>query len=118
MVPSGYGSPEFVQQLSSMVSTLEQQNLGLKASEQAAEAEQGPVSPLLRIPGFCIWHVRFDIMHTLDLGVLTHALPSALTELTAEADVFNARTREERLQLATRSYRAWCAYNNVDSVAK
>ena len=39
-VPSGYGSPEFVQQLSSMVSTLEQQNLGLKASEKAAEAAE------------------------------------------------------------------------------
>ena len=40
VVPIGYGSPEFVQQLSSMVSALEQQNLGLKASEQAAEAAE------------------------------------------------------------------------------
>ncbi len=83
---------------------------------EAAVADKA--SPLLHIPGFCIWRVYFDIMHTFDLGVLTHALPSALTELTAAADVFPASTREGRLQLATRSYRSWCKANKIEAVAK
>ena len=74
---------------------------------EAAESDPGPVSPLLRTPGFCIWREYFDIMHTLDLGVLTHASPSVLTVPTAAADVFPAATREGRLQLATQSYRTW-----------
>jgi hypothetical protein len=85
---------------------------------KAAVADPGPVSPLLHIPGFCIWRVHFDIMHTLDLGVLTHALPSALTELTATAEVFHASTREGRLQMATQSYRLWCKAHKIASVAK
>ena len=85
---------------------------------EAAAADPDPVSPLLRIPGFNIWRVRFDIMHTLDLGVLTHVLPSALTELTAAADVFPASTRAERLELATRSYRTWCKANGIADVAQ
>ena len=80
---------------------------------EAAAADPGPVSPLLKIPGFCIWRVRFDIMHTLDLGILTHALPSALTELTAAADVFPANTRAKRLDLATQSYSNWCQANGI-----
>ena len=84
---------------------------------QAALADRH-ASPLLAIPGFDIWRVRFDIMHTLDLGILAHALPSALTELTAAADVFPARTREGRLKLATQRYRAWCKRNKIASVAK
>lgn len=84
----------------------------------AAATGPGPVSPLLGIPGFNIWRVQFDIMHTLDLGVLTHALPSALTELTAAADVFPAPTREGRLAQATQSYHVWCKANNIASAAK
>ena len=89
-----------------------------KGWRTAAEADPGPVSPLLKIPGFCIWRVHFDIMHTLDLGVLTHVLPSALTELTAAADVFTGETRDDRLNEATKSYREWCKKENIESVAK
>ena len=85
--------------------------------KDAAMADPHAVSPLLHIPGFCIWRVYFDIMHSLDLGVLTHALPSALTELTATADVWNAGTRKDRLKLATQSYHQWCRTNNIASKA-
>ncbi len=34
---------------------------------EAREAER--VSPLVDLPGFDVWKVHFDIMHTLDLGV-------------------------------------------------
>ncbi len=40
-------------------------------------------TPLLKLPAFSIHRVFFDIMHTLDLGVLQLAVPCALKELTA-----------------------------------
>lgn len=88
------------------------------SKDYMSAAATGTVSPLLGIPGFNIWRVQFDIMHTLDLGVLTHALPSALTELTATADVFPAKTREGRLAQATQSYQVWCKANKIASAAK
>ena len=48
--------------------------------------------PLILLPGFCIWHVYFDIMHTMDLGILQIVLASIMWTLTArpERDLFLA----------------------------
>ncbi len=74
-------------------------------------------SPLLLIHGFNIRMVQFDIMHTLDLGILQHALPSALHELLREGH-FGAGSVHAQLKRATREYRCWCRENRVVAQAK
>lgn len=49
--------------------------------------------PLILLPGFCIWHVYFDIMHTMDLGILQIVLASIMWTLTARPGVFRGRSR-------------------------
>jgi hypothetical protein len=88
---------------------------------QSAAAIKHP-SPLLKIRDFCISRVFFDIMHTLDLGVLQQAVPSALAELLGcnsqgaikrlkPSAMFNGRHIEDRLAKATKHYRAWAKRN-------
>ncbi len=85
--------------------------------EEARAAEV--VSPLLDIPGFDIWAVRFDIMHCLDLGVYQVIVSSALAELARTGvGVFRGFTLQSRLEHATRLYRAWCKGHGVATVAK
>lgn len=109
----------------------------------AAAMVAAVVSPLVLIPGFCIWRCYFDIMHTLDLGVYQHAVPAALQELILEpatvgpggdaaaapapvgagaapapVGVFPGATLEERLRSATRAYREWCRQNKIPSVVR
>ena len=52
------------------------------------------VSPLLYIPGFCIFKVMFDVMHDMDLGVLQHAEASTMWELTEDSSVFAGDDRQ------------------------
>ncbi len=75
-------------------------------------------SPLVSVPGFSIWQAQFDIMHTVDLGILQVAVPSALAELTAPGGRFAGESLQERLDAATRHYRAWCREHRIPSVAK
>lgn len=87
----------------------------------AAVEAAGRKSELTGIPGFCIWRCAFDLMHTLDLGVLQHAVPSALQELAegigcrSAGGPFAAATVEARMVEATRMYRDWCAANKITS---
>ena len=83
----------------------------------AAAVGAALVSPLLLLPGFSIRRVFFDCMHCLDLGILQHAVPSALRQLVA-ARVFPGATTDARLAEATRDYRVWCRATGVTSVAK
>ncbi len=86
------------------------------AKEQRAT---GHPTPLLEIPGFNFRRVFFDVMHTLDLGVLQVAVPSALHELVDEG-VFGARRLplDARLLEATAAYHRWCAENRPPAMAK
>ena len=68
---------------------------------------------MLRMPAFNIWRVQFDYMHTVDLGVLQHAVPSALAELCNE--FFEGPNLEERVRAASASYNSWCVANKVES---
>ncbi len=75
-------------------------------------------SPLLALPGFNFELVFFDIMHTLDLGVLQVAVPSALYEVTRDQALFAGSTIEARLLTATRQYHDWCDANGIADRAK
>jgi hypothetical protein len=75
----------------------------------------GAASELVHIPGFCIWRCAFDIMHTLDLGILQHAIPSALQELAVAGGPFPGDSPEAQMVEATRAYHTWCAAHNVQS---
>ncbi len=85
-------------------------------AEWREEQERLGPTPFLEIPGFNIRMVHFDIMHTLDLGILQLALPSALHEL-VHAGEFGEGPLQARLQVATRQYRRWCKRNRVSAVA-
>ncbi len=84
-------------------------------AEQRAQ-RLGP-TPFLEVPGFHVRMVHFDIMHTLDLGILQLALPAALHEL-LHAGFFGEGNVEERLKAATRHYKAWCKRGRVKAQAK
>jgi hypothetical protein len=76
-----------------------------------------PVSPLLDIVGFDHRRVRFDPMHTLDLGVYQVAVPSALVELCTRGGHFDGANVSARLAAATASYRAWVRRTRVPDKA-
>ena len=74
--------------------------------------------PLLLIPGFHIFRVFFDLMHTLDLGVFQLVMPSCLWELTAKDYVWKESTRGKRFAKAYGEYRTWCKGQKVKSITK
>jgi hypothetical protein len=76
-------------------------------------------SPLLLIPGFCIWHCYFDIMHSLDLGVYQTTLASIMWVLTRPGSgVFRGRSRQSKFNSAYRAYKRWCKRLKVQSVVR
>jgi len=90
----------------------------VNGSEWIAGKKHSGTSPLLSFPGFNIWRVQFDIMHTLDLGILQHAIPSALQELCAADGPFKGPTIESRVQAASAAYHKWCRDNHVTTKTK
>jgi hypothetical protein len=76
------------------------------------------VSPLILLVGFCVFHVYFDIMHVVDLGVHQSNVPSALWELTETESVWPGITRQQRFLAAYRDYRAWAKGRRVKAVAR
>ena len=72
-------------------------------------------SPLLHLPAFNSWRVQFDCMHTVDLGVLQHAVPSALQELCAHGGHFAGRNIEQRVAAASVAYNQWCKDTQVSA---
>ena len=74
--------------------------------------------PLYDIPGFHIWRVWVDPMHSMDLGILQKLTPSTLLELTARrGEPYAAATGEYRRLQAYREYRAWCKANHTEPCA-
>ncbi len=72
------------------------------------QRESGNPTPLLQIPGFNFRRVFFDVMHTLDLGILQVAVPSALHELLSEGVFGPPRLAlHDRLLAATATYHRW-----------
>ena len=77
------------------------------------------VCALLMIPGFCIYRVAFDIMHTVDLGIYQYMLPSVLWDLTERSErTFQGNNRQARFAAAYEEYRAWCKEYSIPSVTK
>ena len=76
-------------------------------------------SPLLLVPGFCVWHVLFDVMHVLDLGVYQTVVPSAMWELTEPgAGIWAGGNRQARFDNAYLDYRRWCKDKKVKAVIR
>lgn len=76
------------------------------------------VCPLLLVPGFHIWRVCFDIMHTLDLGVYQVVVPSAFWELTSSSRVWPGRSRQARFTRAYLVYKLWAKRRRVKAVVR
>jgi hypothetical protein len=71
------------------------------------------VSPLLFIPGFNIFRVMIDPLHTLELGIYQWLAPSVMWQLTSSAEedgYFPGGTRDERFAAAYKQYRIWCVH--------
>ncbi len=76
-----------------------------------------PISPLCRLPGFSVWRCMFDIMHTLELGILQRIVPCALQGLMGlrvgkgrptEESAFGPGSMEAKARAATVAYKEWC----------
>ena len=65
-------------------------------------------SVLVRIPGFHVWRCYFDIMHTMDLGILQLVIPSALAELCSAGGLWAGPNRAARVASASADYHDWC----------
>lgn len=74
-------------------------------------------SPLFAMPGFHIWRVWVDVMHTMDLGILQFAIPSALWELASTKVRWDGHSRKVRLYQAYADYRAWVKLHRLGQAA-
>ena len=92
-------------------------------------ASKTPVSPLCEIPGFSIWRCMFDLMHTLELGLLQRVVPAALQGLLGiapgradepeeESVWLPGRNLKARCAAATADYLAWCRRNKISSSSR
>ncbi len=88
------------------------------AAWSRAQLQSTSPCPLIGVPGFTMELCYFDLMHTLDLGVLQVAVPSALHEVTRDSRIFPGRNLEERLLSATQRYHEWCAEHRIAEKAK
>ena len=70
-------------------------------------------SVFVRIPGFHVWRCFFDIMHTVDLGILQLVIPSALAELCSVGGLWAGPNRAARVASASADYHDWCRQGRV-----
>ena len=102
--------------------------VGPRAHGHRKWATKAPISPLVNIPGFSIWRCTFDLMHTLELGILQRVVPAALQGLlglapggrgaAAEASVWAGRSKIARCKAATEAYQAWADSHGVSTSAR
>jgi hypothetical protein len=69
------------------------------------------------IPGFDIWRCWVDAMHTIDLGILMEAVPSALCELCKDDSVWDGGCVKHRMYAAWEDYCQWCRANGCETIA-
>ena len=63
----------------------------------------------MRLRGFCIWRCLFDIMHSMDLGILQVIIPAVMIRLTSrKSTAFRGRKRQARFDDAYKRYRQCC----------
>ncbi len=87
--------------------------------EHMASIDKQYPSPLYSLIGFHIWRVWVDVMHTLDLGILQYAIPSALWEIGSERKGrWAGATRRMRLYKAHAEYAAWIKARNLGFPAR
>ena len=66
------------------------------------------VCPLIMIPGFNIFRVLVDILHTFDLGWYQYTAASVMWQLTEYEGYLRGGTRQARFDDAFSKYKAWC----------
>ena len=66
------------------------------------------VCPLLFIPGFNIFRVLIDILHTLDLGLYQHVVASVVWQLTSDNNYLEGDSRQARFDNLFKKYKDWC----------
>ena len=79
------------------------------------------VSPLLYIPGFNVYRIVFDLMHTLDLGVMQDIASSLLWQLTedkADGGIYDGDSKSSRFATAYNDYCEWVKRENLPAAAK
>ena len=104
---------------------LRQTLVGPRPGGLAGWASKDPISPLVRMPGFSVWRCMFDLMHTLELGILQKVIPAALQGLMGlphgdsrrpeEPSVWEGRSKQAKCNAATLAYRAWASHAAVPS---
>ncbi len=81
-----------------------------------------PASPLCNLPNFSIWRCMFDLMHTLELGLLQRVIPAALQGLLGlrvgsgpaqETSVFAGTSKAAKCKAAFAAYAEWAASTGV-----
>ena len=89
--------------------SLRRTKLSHRAFVRFQEAKPGHTTgPLYTIPGFHIWRVWVDPLHSLDLGILQKLSASTLIELTDRKNQpYPGSTRRWRLLQAHRQYSRW-----------
>ena len=71
------------------------------------------VCPLIMIPGFNIFHVLIDALHSLELGLHQHMSASIMWQLTDEPGYLVGASRQERFDDAYKKYKDWCVGGSV-----
>ena len=72
--------------------------------------------PLYTIPGFHIWRVWVDPLHSLDLGILQKLTASTLIELRRRRNhPYTGPTGKVRLLQAHRDYSEWCGRHGCEA---
>ena len=97
--------------------SLRRTKLSHRAFVRFQEAKPGHTTgPLYTIPGFHIWRVWVDILHSLDIGILQKLSASTLIELTQKKwQPYTAGNAKTRLLMAHREYCSWCKTNHCDA---
>ncbi len=86
-----------------------------------------PITPLTKLPGFSVWRCIFDLMHTLELGLLQRVIPAALQGLLGlrvgagrpqEPSMFEGATIAARCRACTEAYKAWAQRKGVSASSR
>jgi hypothetical protein len=80
-----------------------------------------PVSPLVYVVGFNVYRIVFDLMHTLDLGMMQDCASSVLWQLTEakkDGGVWDGDSTQDRFNAAYIEYSAWVKRQRLPAKAR